>query len=291
MNSLYRTMMFVPGNAPAKLTKAEIYGADCVIFDLEDAVSVKEKDALRDLVRTFLSTYRPDCRVFFRVNAQDTPYYEEDVKAMVPLKPDFLRLPKSETAKNMRDLDTFMTKCEEKAGIPVGTVKIVATIETALGVQNAFEVATASKRIIGIGLGAEDFRTDMRMTRSEDGQEILYARNRISLAAHAAGVMPLDYVYSNFKNTEGFIADVKFGKMLGFTCKSVIHPSQVPLVHSVYDPTDKEVEHAKQVLAVYDEAMKKGSGVIALNGKMIDMPMVTRAKAVLEYAKASGKEI
>lgn len=291
MNSLYRTMMFVPGNAPAKLTKAEIYGADCVIFDLEDAVSVKEKDAARDLVRTFLSTYRPDCRVGIRVNAQDTPYYEEDVKAMVPLKPDFLRLPKSETAKNMRDLDTFMTKCEEKAGIPVGTVKIVATIETALGVQNAFEVATASKRIIGIGLGAEDFRTDMRMTRSEDGQEILYARNRISLAAHAAGVMPLDYVYSNFKNTEGFIADVKFGKMLGFTCKSVIHPSQVPLVHSVYDPTDKEVEHAKQVLAVYDEAMKKGSGVVALNGKMIDMPMVTRAKAVLEYAKASGKEI
>lgn len=291
MNSLYRTMMFVPGNAPAKLVKAEIYGADCVIFDLEDAVSVNEKDAARDLVRTFLSTYRPDCRVGIRVNAQDSPYYEEDVKAMVPLQPDFLRLPKSENAKNMQDLDALITKYEKEAGIKEGSVKIVATIETALGVQNAFEIATASRRILGIGLGAEDFRTDMRMTRSEDGQEILYARNRISLAAHAAGVMPLDYVYSNFKNTEGFTADVRFGKMLGFTCKSVIHPSQIPLVHAVYDPTEKEIEHAKQVLAVYEEAMAKGSGVIALNGKMIDMPMVTRAKAVLAYAKASGKEI
>ena len=291
MNSLYRTMLFVPGNAPAKLTKAEIYGADCVIFDLEDAVSVQEKDAARDLVRTFLSYYHIDCRIGIRVNAQDTPYYEEDVKAMVPLKPDFLRLPKSETAKNIQELDIFMSQCEKDADIPEGTVKIVATIETALGVQNAFEIATASKRILGIGLGAEDFRTDMRMTRSEDGQEILYARNRISLAAHAAGVMPLDYVYSNFNNTEGFTADVRFGKMLGFTCKSVIHPSQIPLVHAVYDPTEKEIEHAKQVLVVYDQAMAKGSGVIALNGKMIDMPMVTRAKAVLAYAKASGKEI
>lgn len=291
MNSLYRTMLFVPGNAPGKLTKAEIYGADCVIFDLEDAVSIYEKDAARNLVRSFLSTYRPDCRVGIRVNAQDSPYYEADVAAMVPLKPDFLRLPKSETAQNMKDLDNLITKHELANNIPAGTVKIVATIETALGVQNAFEIASASKRILGIGLGAEDFRTDMRMTRSEDGQEILYARNRISLAAHAAGVMPLDYVYSNFKNTEGFTADVRFGKMLGFTCKSVIHPSQIPLVHAVYDPTDKEIDHAKRVLGVYKEALAKGSGVISLNGKMIDMPMVTRAKAILDYAQASGKEI
>ena len=292
MNSLYRTLLFVPGNNPGQLVKAEIYGADSVIFDLEDAVSVHEKDAARDLVRHYLLAMRPDnCRVGIRINAQDTPYYEEDVRAMVPLKPDFLRLPKSETADNIQKLDALITECEKNAGIEVGYVKIIATIETALGVYNAFQIAKGSPRVIAIGLGAEDFRTDMKMTRSDDGQEILFARNLISLSAHAAGVMPLDYVYSNFANTEGFTADVKFGKMLGFTGKSVIHPSQVPLVHEVYDPTDKEIEHAKRVVAAYNEAMARNAGVVALDGKMIDMPIVTRAKNTLEYAKASGKEI
>ena len=292
MNSLYRTLLFVPGNNPGQLVKAEIYGADSVIFDLEDAVSVHEKDAARDLVRQYLLAMRPDnCRVGIRINAQDTPYYEEDVRAMVPLKPDFLRLPKSETADNIQKLDALITECEKNAGIEVGYVKIIATIETALGVYNAFQIAKGSPRVIAIGLGAEDFRTDMKMTRSDDGQEILFARNLISLSAHAAGVMPLDYVYSNFANTEGFTADVKFGKMLGFTGKSVIHPSQVPLVHEVYDPTDKEIEHAKRVVAAYNEAMARNAGVVALDGKMIDMPIVTRAKNTLEYAKASGKEI
>lgn len=291
MNSLYRTMFFVPGNAPAKVAKAEIYGADCLIYDLEDAVSTNEKDSARNLIHSFLSGYRPDCRVGIRINGQDTPYYEDDVKAMVPLQPDFLRLPKSETAENIQKLDNLIAVCEKEHNIPEGTVKIVATIETALGVYNAYPIATASKRVIGIGLGAEDFRTDCRMSRSEDGTEILHARNCISLAAHAAGVMPLDYVYSNFRNTEGFINDVKFGKMLGFTCKSVIHPSQIPLVHSVYDPSEDEITHAKKVLAVYEEALAKASGVISMDGKMIDMPMVTRAKAILSYAQASGKEI
>ena len=292
MNSLYRTLLFVPGNNPGQLVKAEIYGADSVIFDLEDAVSVHEKDAARDLVRHYLLAMRPDnCRVGIRINAQDTPYYEEDVRAMVPLKPDFLRLPKSETAENMQKLDELITECEKKAGIEVGSIKIIATIETALGVYNAYQIAKGSPRVIAIGLGAEDFRTDMKMTRSDDGQEILFARNLISLSAHAAGVMPLDYVYSNFMNAEGFTADVKFGKMLGFTGKSVIHPSQVPLVHEVYNPTDKEIEHAKRVVAAYEEAMAKNAGVVALDGKMIDRPIVTRAKNPLEYAKASGKEI
>ena len=291
INDLYRTMFFVPGNAPSKLAKAEIYNADSIIYDLEDAVSIYEKDAARDLLTHFLTTHRPNCRFGIRINAQDSPYYEADVRAMVPLKPDFLRLPKSETAENMQALDALITECEKAAGIEVGSIKIIATIETALGVYNAYQIAKGSPRVMAIGLGAEDFRTDMRMTRTEDGQEILFARNLISLSAHAAGVMPLDYVFSNFKNTEGFIADVKFGKMLGFTGKSVIHPSQIPLVHDCFTPTDAEIENAKAVLAVYEEALAKASGVIALNGKMIDMPMVTRAKAQLEYAKASGKEI
>ena len=291
INSLYRTMFFVPGNAPGKIAKAEIYGADCLIYDLEDAVSIYEKDAARDLLCRFLKAHRPDCRIGIRINGQDTPYYEDDVKALVPLKPDFLRLPKSETKENIQQLDALLTQQEELAGIPVGTIKIAATIETALGVYNAYEIATASPRMFAIGLGAEDFRTDMRMSRREDAQEILIARNQISLCAHAAKVIPMDYVNSNFKDPEGFKADVAFGKMLGFTCKSCIHPNQIPLVHEVYTPTDQEIEHAKKVVAVYEEAMANASGVVALDGKMIDMPIVTRAKDTLAYAKAAGKEV
>lgn len=292
MNSLYRTLLFVPGNNPGQMVKAEIYGADCVIFDLEDAVSIYEKDAARDLVKHYLTELRPEtCRIGVRINAQDTPYYELDVRSMVPVKPDFLRLPKSETEENIQKLDALITECEKESGMEEGSVKIIATIETALGVYNAYHIAKASPRVIAIGLGAEDFRTDMHMTRSEDGQEILFARNMISLAAHAAGVLPLDYVYSNFKNEEGFIADVRFGKMLGFTGKSIIHPSQIPLVHDVFTPTDKEIEQAKKVVTAYEDAMSRASGVVALDGKMIDAPIVVRAKNTLEYAKASGKEL
>lgn len=289
MNSLYRTMFFVPGNDPGKIAKAEIYGADCVIYDLEDAVSIYEKDAARDLVCNYLSNYRPDCRIGIRINGQDTLYYEEDVWEMVSLAPDFLRLPKSETAENIQKLDALIEKAEMEHHIPMGSIKIVATIETALGVYNAYHIACASERVIGIGLGAEDFRTDMGMSRSEDAQEIFFARNQISLCAHAAGVMALDYVNSNFKDLEAFKSDVSFGKMLGFTCKSCIHPSQIPVVHEVYAPSDKEIEHSKKVVAVYKEAMACASGVIALDGKMIDMPIVTRAKNILAYAEAMGK--
>ncbi len=292
MNDLYRTMLFVPGNNPGKMVKAEIYGADCIIFDLEDAVSVNEKDAARDLVISFLSRHRPQCcRVGVRINGWDTPYYEEDVKSMVPLKPDFLRLPKTETAEHIKLLDALLTEQEKAYGIDVGSIKIVATIETALGVYNAYNIASASDRMLAIGLGAEDFRTDMRMSRSEDGSEIYFARNMISLAAHAAGIKAIDYVYSNFKNEEGFVADVKLGKSLGYSGKSVIHPNQILLVHGVYEPNEKEIEHSKKVLAAYETAMQNASGVISLDGKMIDMPIVTRAKAIISLAKASGKEV
>lgn len=289
MNSLYRTMFFVPGNSPGKIVKAEIYGADCVIYDLEDAVSVYEKDAARDLLKRFLSSYRPNCRIGIRINGQETLYYEEDVQAMVPLKPDFLRLPKAEKPENIQKLDELITKIEGENQIPEGTIKIIATIETALGVYNAYNIASASKRLIGIGLGAEDFRTDMRMSRSEDAREIFFARNQISLCAHAAGVMALDYVNSNFEDKEAFKKDVALGKMLGFTCKSCIHPSQIPLVHEVYTPTKNEVEYSERVVKVYEEALSNASGVIALDGKMIDMPIVTRAKAILSYAEEARK--
>ena len=131
----------------------------------------------------------------------------------------------------------------------------------------------------------------MRMERSEDASEILFARNLISLNAHAAGIMAMDYVYSNIKNTEGFRDDVKLGKQLGYTGKSVVHPNQIGVVHALYTPTIKEIESAKEILNAYEDALKNASGVTSLNGKMIDKPMVTRAMSILSYAKAAGMEV
>lgn len=291
MNSLYRTMLFVPGNNPKKIVGAEVYGADCIIYDLEDSVSVFEKDSARILVKYALRYNRPECRIGIRINQSDTPYYKEDVECMVPLKPDFLRLPKAECAEDIINLDRLITKTEKEFDIPEGSVKIVASIENALGVMNSYKIASASKRILAIGLGAEDFRTDMGMQRSESAEEILFARNLIALHAHAANIKAMDYVYSNFKNEEGFRADTLLGKKLGYTGKSVVHPSQVSIVHEIYTPSEEEIDNAKAIFAAYEEALKCGSGVTSLNGKMIDKPMVTRAMAVLSSAKAAGMEV
>lgn len=291
MNSLYRTMLFVPGNNPKKIVGAEVYGADCIIYDLEDSVSVFEKDSARILVKYALRYNRPECRIGIRINQSDTPYYKEDVECMVPLKPDFLRLPKAECAEDIINLDRLITKTEKEFDIPEGSVKIVASIENALGVMNSYKIASASKRMLAIGLGAEDFRTDMGMQRSESAEEILFARNLIALHAHAANIKAMDYVYSNFKNEEGFRADTLLGKKLGYTGKSVVHPSQVSIVHEIYTPSEEEIDNAKAIFAAYEEALKCGSGVTSLNGKMIDKPMVTRAMAVLSSAKAAGMEV
>ena len=291
MNSLYRTMLFVPGNNPKKIIGAEVYGADCIIYDLEDSVSVFEKDSARILVKYALRYNRPECRIVIRINQSDTPYYKEDVECMVPLKPDFLRLPKAECAEDIINLDRLITKTEKEFDIPEGSVKIVASIENALGVMNSYKIASASKRMLAIGLGAEDFRTDMGMQRSERAEEILFARNLIALHAHAANIKAMDYVYSNFKNEEGFRADTLLGKKLGYTGKSVVHPSQVSIVHEIYTPSEEEIDNAKAIFAAYEDALKCGSGVTSLNGKMIDKPMVTRAMAVLSSAKAAGMEV
>ena len=291
MNSLYRTMLFVPGNNPKKIIGAEVYGADCIIYDLEDSVSVFEKDSARILVKYALRYNRPECRIGIRINQSDTPYYKEDVECMVPLKPDFLRLPKAECAEDIINLDRLITKTEKEFGIPEGSVKIVASIENALGVMNSYKIASASKRMLAIGLGAEDFRTDMGMQRSESAEEILFARNLIALHAHAANIKAMDYVYSNFKNEDGFRADTLLGKKLGYTGKSVVHPSQVSIVHEIYTPSEEEIDNAKAIFAAYEDALKCGSGVTSLNGKMIDKPMVTRAMAVLSSAKAAGMEV
>lgn len=286
---LRRTMMFVPGNNPGLMRDAHLYGADSIMFDLEDSVKLAEKDAARFLVYNALTTLDyGDIEKVVRVNPLNTEFGKADIEAMVNAGADVIRLPKSETAQDVIDVDNYITKCEKKYGIAVGSTGMMAAIESALGVINAYSIATASKRLIGIALGAEDYVTDLKTRRTPSGVELLAARTQIVIAARAAGIAALDTVFSNLDDEEGFLKEVRLIKDLGFDGKSVINPRQIAPVVSAFTPTDQEIENAENVVNALKEAESKGLGVISLNGKMIDRPIVLRAQRTLKLAEAAG---
>lgn len=288
MERLRRTMMFVPGANAGMLRDAPLYGADSIMFDLEDSVSLKEKDTSRALVHFALKTFDySNVETVVRVNGLDT-CGALDIEAVVSAGVDVIRLPKTETAQDIIDVEAEIERIEREYGLEVGSTGMMAAIESAEGVLNAREIAKASDRLIGIALGAEDYVTNMKTRRYPDGQELFFARSMILHAARAAGIAALDTVYSDVNNTEGFQDEVRLIKQLGFDGKSVINPRQIPLVNEIYTPTQKEIDNAKQVIWAIREAESKRSGVIALNGKMIDKPIVERAERVIMLAKAAG---
>ncbi|MBS4538417.1 citrate (pro-3S)-lyase subunit beta [Clostridium sp. D2Q-11] len=289
MDRLRRTMMFVPGNNPGMLRDAYIYGADCLMFDLEDSVALTEKDAARFLVYNAVRTVDyGNTEVVVRINGLDTPFGKSDIEAMVIAGVDVIRLPKTETKQDILDVEAVIDEVEKKIGKELGSTKMMAAIEGPLGVFNAYDIATASDRLIGIALGAEDFVTNMKTKRYLDGMELFAARSQIVLAARAAGIYALDTVFSDVDNEEGFRKEVEFIKQLGFDGKSVINPRQIGPVNEIYTPTEKEISKALDVKRAIKEAEEKGSGVISLNGKMIDKPIVDRADRVLHLAMAAG---
>jgi len=289
--SLRRTMLFVPGNTPAMVKDAHIYGSDSIIFDLEDSVSPYEKDAARLLVKCSLEAldYGTTERVV-RINALDTPWVEADVEAMVAAGIEVVRLPKTESAADIQKLEGLVAAAEAACGRPAGSVLLMAAIESPLGVINAFHIASASRRMVAIALSAEDFVTSMKTSRSRDGVELAEARGRIVVAAKAAGLMAIDTVFTDVADEEGFAREVALVKQMGFDGKSVINPNQIPVVHAIYTPKPDEVLKARRVLQAAQDAEARGSGVTSLDGKMIDKPIVERARRVLELARSGRPE-
>jgi citrate lyase subunit beta/citryl-CoA lyase len=288
MNKLRRTLLFIPGNDPGKLQSAGMYQADCLVFDLEDAVSINEKDAARILVRNAIKSIEYSSEIGVRINGLDTPYGHDDLEAVLSAQPGFIRLPKADHVQHIKELDQIISAGEEKYGFPRGEIKIMLSIESAKGILNAYHLAVASPRIVAIGLGAEDLVADLKGTRTREGKELWFAKSQVLYAARAAGVQAIDNVFSDVMDEEGFREDTHWGKTLGFDGKAVIHPNHVPIVHEIYTPSEKEIKHAKTVLAAYEEALQRKSGVIAIDGKMIDSPIVARAQRVMQYAAALG---
>lgn len=289
MSKLRRTMLYVPGNSAAMVKDAHIYRPDTVMFDLEDSVSYREKDSARFLVYQALRTIDYErVETAVRINGLDTPYGRDDIEAMVRARPDIIRIPKTDSASDVNDVEALVEKAERETGLEPGTIKLFAAVETPLGVLNAYSIACASKRLVGIAIGAEDLVTNLRTSRSDDGIELLFARSQVLFAARAAGINAVDTVFSNVADEEGFLREVRFIKQLGFDGKSVIQPSQIGIVHRVYTPTSEELRKALRVIEALKEAEGKGSGVVALDGRMIDKPVVERARRVIDLAHAAG---
>lgn len=288
MMKLRRTMLFVPGNNPGMMSDAHIYGSDALMFDLEDSVALGEKDAARLLVYHALKTiHYGECEKVVRVNPLNTPYGRADIEAMVAAGAEVIRLPKTETAQDIWDTEEEILCAEQKFGVPEGTTRMMAAIEGALGIVNAYAIASASKRLIGIALGAEDYCANLKTTRSKEGSELFYARSAIVVAARAAGIDAIDTVFSDVNDEEQLVKETQAVKQLGFDGKSVINPRQIKPVHKVFTPTPAEVKKALRIMEAGKQAEARGSGVVALDGKMIDRPVILRAERCLELAKAS----
>ncbi len=272
--------MFVPGNNPGMMADAHIYGPDSIMLDLEDSVTMAEKDAARLLVHNALKSIDfGGTEMVVRINPLNTPYGRKDVEAVVKAGVDVIRMPKTETADDI--------KVETELGC-VGRTRIMAAIESALGIVNAFEIASASKRMMGIALGAEDYSASLKTQRTPGGAELLLARETIVVAARAAGISCFDTVYSNLDDMETFRKEVELIRDLGFDGKSIINPRQIEVVNEVFTPTPKAIEKSLRIVAAIKEAQAKGSGVVSLNGKMVDRPVVIRAERTIAYAIASG---
>lgn len=288
MQRLRRTMMFVPGNNPGMMADAHIYGPDSIMLDLEDSVTMAEKDAARLLVYQALKTVDyGNTEMVVRINPLNTPYGKKDIEAVVKAGVDVIRMPKTETAEEVVEVEREIERVERELGY-VGRTKIMAAIESTLGIVNAYAIATASPRMMGIALGAEDYCANLKAQRTPGGDELRLARETIVVAARAAGIDALDTVYSNLNDMETFRQEVEYIKTLGFDGKSIINPRQIEVINEVFAPKEKEITKARAIIAAIKEAEAKGSGVIALNGKMIDRPVVIRAQRTINLAIASG---
>lgn len=283
-----RSMLFFPGNSANMLLNADYLGSDSIIFDLEDAVAQTEKDSARILVRNAILSLGFTKEVIVRINPLDSPYWEKDLEQIIPAKPDMIMPTKVSGADYVQTISKKIAQIEEKCGMEIGTVKLIPLIETALGVEKAFEITTADPRVKAIFLGGEDLTADMQCKRTKEGKEIFYARSRMVMAARAAGIDVYDTPWTDVEDYDGLIEDAKFAKSLGFSGKSSISPRHVRFINEIFSPTEAEIQYAHDVFAAIEKGKAEGKGVVSLRGKMIDAPIVARARQVLETAEAMG---
>lgn len=288
-----RSMLFVPGNKPAWMEKSLRYGADALIFDLEDAVPENAKASARGQVREALEQFHRSGPVLtVRVNALETGLTAADLDAIVCPGLAAIVAPKVETPQDIFVLDTLLARCEQQAGMPIGQVEIFPSLETAKGIYHAYAIATSAARVptlFGTGGKGGDTARSLGYQWSKEATETLYIRSKVLLEARAAGcAYPLIASWFDIADLDGLRADARLNRQLGYTGQVVIHPSHVPVLHEVFTPTMDEIRHYQGLLAAMQEAERQGTAAVTYAGGMVDIAMVKTAQQMLAFARAIG---
>ena len=289
--AVLRSLLFVPGNRTNMLEKAMGISPDAYIPDMEDSVPAEEKENARNVIASFLPKLAEvGPLVIPRINSLDTGLLQDDMAAIVGPHIFGVSVGKIQSTRDIDYISNIIEGLEKKAGLEVGTVKLIPWIETAMAIVNAYEICAASPRIVGVAFGAEDFTNDMAIERTEGESEIDYPRKVICVAARAADVLALDTPYFSFRDSDGLKKNSFEAKGYGFRGKFAIHPAQVDIINESFSPSSDEIENARRVIAAFEEAERSGRGSTSLDGKVIDVPVVKRARQLLESAEGVKTE-
>jgi citrate lyase subunit beta/citryl-CoA lyase len=281
-----RSLLFIPSNTPAMMQNADVFDADAVIFDLEDAVFLSEKDAALSLLSSFIDRFKfEQTELIVRINGLDTHLGIRDLKTIVSDAIDTIMLPKATFKRTQECLEHLLfIETQKKMN---KQIKIIPIIENALSLTELTKIA-ALDRVDGLLLGAEDLATDLEVERSLSGIEILVPRSMVVIAAKAYGIDAIDTPFIDAHDLDGLDNDALFAKSIGMNAKACIHPNQIDVVHHVFSPSQKEIHHAQKIIKALHEATLNNKGVFSVDGKMVDKPIIDRAKKILDKARKWG---
>ena len=285
-----RALLYMPGDDRRKIEKATTLGVDCVCMDMEDGVALTRKTEARAVIAEAMKELDfGGAERCIRINSVGSGFEKFDLAAAVATNPDAIVVPKVETARQVRVISEYIEVYEISSKMPLRTIRMLVGVETARGILNLKEIAEVDKRLEAIIFGAEDYAASIGATRTTEATEVLYARSAVVTACAANDLQAIDMVYIDFRDIEGLRAEAREGARLGFSGKQIIHPNQVTPVQEAFTPSQEAIAYAQRVVNAFSASQKEGRGAFALDGKMIDMPLLKNAQKVLERAKAAGK--
>ena len=279
-----RTMLFAPGDKEKMLLKSLVSGADTVIWDLEDAVALTAKQTARATISKALQNL-PSAHVpiYIRVNSLGTNLLDIDLDGVVQRGVYGILFPKAESSTQVKELDSMLSRLEKQRGLAEGSVKVQCLLETCLGVIHAYAIASASPRVEAVCFGAEDFTLDLGTPRTREGMESAYSRATIAVAAGAAKVFAIDAVYSDLNDEAGLVNECRMVRQLGYRGKFAIHPKQLDVINREFSPPESELAFAARIVEAFNRPENANAGVITVDGKMIDAPILQRARRLLSF--------
>ena len=284
MTQLFRSLIFVPGNNPRFLEKAKKIQADIVCFDLEDSVPDDQKINARKLIKSALKSKKSyKSTIFVRTNSPSSGKIPSDLKEVIQKGIDGIVIPKVNNIQELKKIEKILSKLEKIQKLK--PIQIIPSIESAQGVVNTYNIASFGKRISAVVFGVFDLLNDIGVEYTKESPGEKYSRTKIPVDAHAAGVVAIDAIWQDLKDSKGLEKDCKVGKNLGYSGKSIIHPDQISIVHKLFHPNKNEISWAQKVCKIYLESTKKGTGATTIEGKMIDEVHFKQAKALLELVK------